>query len=109
MKRWIKMSAALVVSTPLSALAWDDFESMTLANALGTVLASESRCTLTYNQDAIAAFIEQSVPASDLNFAPMLNTMTMGQELQFEEMSESSQTAHCAAVKQSAKHFGFIE
>lgn len=83
--------------------------SMTVANELGTVLASEAACGLDFNQQAIANYIEQNVEATDMGFASMLDTMTLGHEYSIKEMSASAKTAHCTQIKRVAKAFGFID
>lgn len=86
----------------------DDMQAMSAAMALGSVLAAEQFCDLTYDQDAIAAHIAKTVPPERMDFANTLQTMTMGAEFNQQSMSASSKTAHCAAIRQSATHFGFI-
>lgn len=77
------------------------------AIALGTVLASEEICGLTYNQDAIGKYIEQNVAADDMQFASTLQMMTDGTRLNLQEMGKSQLTAHCAQIKRVAKSYGF--
>ncbi len=76
--RW---TIALVFCGVATAAAAQDLKSMTLANELASVLASEELCGLAYNQDAIAAFIDKRVKADDLSFANYLRLMTSGQEV----------------------------
>ena len=83
-------------------------DSMTLANELGTLLASEEICGLTFKQDAIQAFIEKKVRANDLSFPPTLNVMTTGAEAQIKDMSTSARTAHCAQIRRLAVSYGFV-
>lgn len=82
---------------------------MKLATEVGTVLASEEGCGLTFDQPAIAAFIEAKVPADDMSFASTLSMMTKGSAYQIEEMSASSKTAHCTQIKRVAASYGFIQ
>ncbi len=84
-------------------------ESMGRAQELGTVLGSENLCDLTLDQAGIEAWIAANVAPDDLSFASNLQTMTMGQEFQQNNMSASSKTAHCAAVRQSARTMGLIK
>ena len=83
-------------------------DSMTMAMNLGNVLASERPCGLTYDQDAIRAFIEAKVQPGDLGFASTLSMMTTGAEAQISEMSQSQRTAHCAQTRRVAKTYKFI-
>lgn len=106
MYRILIAAAFAAASTPVLA---QGLESMRLATELGTVLASEEPCGLTFDQSAIAAFIEGKVAADDMSFASRLNLMTKGQEVQIEEMSASSKTAHCTQIKRVAASYGFIQ
>lgn len=96
---------ALLMTAPVAA---QSMSSMTLANNLGTVLASEEFCGLTYNQSAIKAFIEKSVKADDMSFPSTLSSMTMGAKYSLKDMSPSDKTARCAQVARIAKSYGFI-
>lgn len=100
--------AAVLAAASSPALA-QGLESKKLASDLGAVLASEEACGLSFDQSAIAAFIEAKVPADDMSFASTLSLMTKGQEVQIEEMSASSKTAHCTQIKRVAASYGFIE
>lgn len=84
-------------------------ESMQSAQQLGTVIASEKTCGLTLNQPGIEAWIASNVRNDDLEFASTLMMMTQGTEFQLAEMSASSRTAHCAAVRHTAKSMGLID
>ena len=97
--------AAMLAATPAAA----QLETMQLAVELGSVLGSESFCGLTYKQDRIAAFIAEKAPANDMGFAPNLAMMTQGADFQNQSMTPSAKTAHCAAITQTARHFGFID
>ncbi|UWU80723.1 signal recognition particle [Bradyrhizobium huanghuaihaiense] len=82
---------------------------MNLANELGSILASEKVCGLTYDQAAIAAFVEQRVPANDMSFPSTLNMMVTGNAVQIEGLSPSAKTAHCTQVRRVAKSYGFAK
>ena len=99
---------ALATSAVFSAAHADSFESLALANALASVLASEEPCGLKYDQAAIAGFIEEKVSADDMGFASQLNIQTIGSKVMIDEMSESQKTAHCAQTKRVAIRYGFI-
>lgn len=94
----------IAVATPAAAQS-----SMEVAMQLGSVLASEEPCNLTYDQAAIEAFIDKKVKATDLDFAGTLVMMTKGQEFQIKSMSKSALTAHCTQVRRTAKAFKFIQ
>lgn len=94
-------TATMVFATPAMA------DSMTTAVSLGSVLASEEFCGLTYNQDAISTYIAKNVKDDDMQFPSTLQMMTEGQKFQLKEMSNSQVTAHCAQIKRLAKSYGF--
>jgi hypothetical protein len=54
------LTGLLILGGPGSASA-ASLESLTLATALGDVLASEAFCGLSYDQDAIKKFIDENV------------------------------------------------
>lgn len=99
--------AGIVAAGP--AVAMTDIEAILLANSLASVLASEQACGLSYDQTAIAAFIAKEVPPERMDFASTLQTQTMGQEMMMADMSASAKAAHCAAIAQTAAHFGFTK
>lgn len=102
--RLLLVALALVTATAAHAQ-----NSITLALQLGSVLASEEPCGMTFDQAAIAAFIESKVKATDLDFPSTLNMMTQGQEVQIRDMSKSALTAHCTQVRRLAKSYKFIQ
>jgi hypothetical protein len=103
----VKLAAILILAAA-PALA-DDLETMELASNLGAVLAGGDKCGYTFDNDAVIAFVREHVPADDLGFAAMLNTMTQGAGFQLEELSEAAFIAQCAVVEQTAKHYGFMK
>lgn len=105
--RTAALAILAILATP--ALAMDDLELFTVSGALGGIIASETACGLTYDQDAIAAWITANVPPDRVDFAGMLQTQIMGQEYNLQGMSKSAMTAHCASIAQTAKHYGFIK
>lgn len=99
--------AALGASTP--AFAQDPLVTMVRASELGSVLASEGICDLSYKQEAIEAWISAKVPANDISFASTLDTAVMGGKFGYKDQTPSERTAHCAAIRKTAKHYGFID
>lgn len=91
-----------------TAAAMDDLEAITIAGSLGSVIAAENACGLTFDQSAISAYITETVPPDRMDFASLLQTQVLGQEAMLTDMTESGLTAHCTAITQSARHFGFI-
>jgi len=80
-----------------------------VAHELGSMLASEKFCELTYNQEAIAAYIEQNVDEGDMGFASMLRLMTTGHSVGLKELDESGKSAHCTQIRRVAKKYNFTE
>jgi hypothetical protein len=97
---------ALIVPTAAQAT---NLDSMDLAHQLGSVLAAEEFCGLTYKQDAIVRFVEKKVRADDMAFASTLEMMTAGQKVTQQGMSVSAKIAHCTQIRRVAKSQGFIE
>ncbi|AZV00403.1 hypothetical protein pthi1_p38 [Paracoccus phage vB_PthS_Pthi1] len=89
--------------------AQEDLARMIRAGELGSVLASEEICGLSYKQAAIEAWIDKNVPADDIMFASSLDTAVMGGKFGYRDQTTSERTAHCAAIKKTAKHYGFID
>jgi len=84
-------------------------DSMWMANELGTILASEEYCGLTFSQDAIAEWIDQNIDPSDMGFSGTLQMMTEGARYNLGGMGASRKTAHCRSIERSARHYGFVE
>ncbi len=101
------MTTALL-ALPISAQA-QSLQSLEAATNLGSILAAEQKCSLSYDQDAIGKWIEENTDPSDMGFASSLNMMTQGAEYNLHGMSESATTAHCSSVKRTAKHYGFVK
>lgn len=101
--------AAGVAALAVPAAALDQMERLQLLNGLSTVMASEELCGLSYDQAAIEAYVDAEVPADDMSFISELALMVMGAGALHESLTESQRTAHCAAVRRSARHYGFLE
>lgn len=108
MAKRIGLPFALMAMLPCTAIA-DDLEVMQRAGELGSVLAAETFCGLVYDQTAIQAWVTANIPPEDMGFPSLLNMTVMGAELQQKNMSSSAKTAHCAAIIQTAAHYGFIK
>lgn len=106
MRAW--MVAAMIGGAPMVAQA-QDLGSMQVASMLGTMLAAEEMCGLTYDLDAIDRFIDDKVAADDMDFAGTLRLMTAGAGHQHSGMSEAEARAHCRQIARSARANGFIE
>ena len=94
--KWYKRVTCLVAVLALggvSSARAEDYSSSHIANELGTVIASEEACGLTFDQSAIERFINEHVKADDMSFPSTLQMMTAGTKFQIENMSKSSLTA----------------
>lgn len=105
MRTLVVGAVALFLTSQASAM---DLQTMQLADQLGTMLASEEACGLAFDQDAIERYVEDKVPAADMGFVSMLNTMVTGNKFQLGSMSASTKTAHCAQVRRAARAHGFL-
>jgi len=110
---WVRPGAiacvALILAGSIPAIALNDLQRMELAQQLGSVLAGESACGLSYDQDAISDFIEAKVPADDMQFSGLLTLMTSGVEYEVSEMSVSQMTAFCTQTRRVARSYGFTK
>lgn len=100
--------AALALGVTAAPLPSFGMDSMTTAMELGSVLASEEACSLTFDQAAIERFIEGNVAPDDMGFASTLQMMTEGTRYQIGSMSISAKTAHCSQIRRVARANGFI-
>ncbi|WP_298981590.1 signal recognition particle [uncultured Roseibium sp.] len=108
MKRLLISAAALAALTT-TAVAWSDQDRSELAFALGSILAAEDFCGLTFNQAAIEAFIGENVPAGDMHFSAQLWLLTNGSKESLKVMSESQLTAHCSQTRRVAAEYDLTE
>lgn len=95
-----------VIVTPAGA---DELSSMNMAQNLGSVLAAEDFCGLSYDQTAIQAFISKHTSPNDMGFSSTLSMMTDGTKVELQSMSPSSKTAFCTQQGRVAKNYGFIK
>ncbi|MFB2530686.1 hypothetical protein ACEYYA_00795 [Paracoccus sp. p3-h83] len=108
------MTRALILLTLIAAPAWADdpmagLKAMQAASGIGTLMASEKYCGLTYDQAAITAYVTAQTPAGDLNFAQQIDVGRMGEEFAQKDRPDSGKTAHCAAIAKAAADHGFIK
>lgn len=98
-----------LISGAATAQGFGQFENMQKAQELGSILAAEEYCGLSYDQNAIASWIDQNVDPGDMGFAGTLEMMTQGAQFDLSSKSASSKTAHCHSVERTARHYGFID
>nr|WP_278520431.1 signal recognition particle [Brucella anthropi] len=101
--------AGLTVVGLCSIASAQKVDTWNIASGLGRVIASEEICGLSYSQQAIEKFIDEKVPADDLNFPGNLTIAIGGNTADLKAMSASQKTANCTQVKRIAKSYGFID
>ncbi|WP_236764482.1 signal recognition particle [Agrobacterium tumefaciens] len=106
MKPTLILAPLLMFATAVSAAP--EKVSGQIAVQLGTVLAAEDFCGLTYDHKMIEAYIEKNVPADDMGFPSFLELMTSGRKSKQKKMTPSAKAAHCAQISRVAKANGFI-
>jgi hypothetical protein len=102
----VSMSIVAFFAHPAQA---QDIQSIKLSQELGSILASEDFCGVSYDKAAIERFIEARVKANDMGFVTMLNTMTTGSRVQLQQMSEAHKVAHCAQIRRVSRSLGFAK
>ncbi|NKX16146.1 hypothetical protein [Brucella pseudogrignonensis] len=98
---------ALLASSAIASSA--NFDEQKVANDLGTVLAAEEACGLSYDQDAIQKYVTEIVPSDVTSFPGTLGLWTRTRKDQMQTMTGSEKTAQCASIKSIAKTYGFIK
>lgn len=98
----------ICTAIPISTLA-DDRSTRDKTHNLGAVIGSEKFCELTLDQPAIAAYIEQNIPAEELDFPEKLNMAVLGAQLYFDGMSASTKLAYCTGMRRTAKAYGLAK
>jgi hypothetical protein len=78
------------------------------AEQLGNLIGSETACALSFDKNAIRAFIEKNVPADDLDFARNLETYIFLAETHAKNMGSTEQVARCFQIKRSAEALGLL-
>jgi hypothetical protein len=106
-----KIAAALCTSMVLPSFcpAVADSSTDMMSLQLADLLSSESFCGLSYDQDAIKAFINTHVAADDLKFTVVLQLDIAGDKFAFKDMSPSDKTAHCTQIARVARSYNFIK
>jgi hypothetical protein len=92
-----------------AAAAKDTYDPYKVGEELGSVIGAESACGLTYDQGAIARFVAERVPATDMGFAHILSVNVTYVKRQFDQKSQSELTAYCTQTKRVAKQYGLIQ
>ena len=80
-----------------------------LASELAMILASEELCGFEYSEEAIDQYISENVDPSEIGFAAALFNFSRSAERRFAKIDGSRKVAHCAAVANTARHYGFLK
>ena len=92
-----------------TAAGAQSLDMLSKAESLGTILASEEFCGLSYDQAAIRSWIEKNIPAGEMAFPSYLQSGVASASFQLQGMTASAKTAHCSAVAQTARFYGFTK
>lgn len=96
---------ALIATVATPAHAEDSFP---FALKLGDLIASEQTCGLSYDPDAVNAFIDQNVAADDIGFPDTLGMTTRSAARKQKDLAGIAKSAHCHAVERIAREHKFI-
>lgn len=102
------ISIIMLAMLPSIASA-QSIETIDKATNLGTMLAAEKVCGLSYDQTAISQWIDDNVASDAMDFSGTLSSMIVFAKYQLSELSPSERTAHCRSIIRTAKHYGFVE
>jgi len=81
----------------------DDF-----TTGMADLLAGESYCGLSYDQDALAALIASKVPADDMGWTQMLAGIKFLSGERLKRFTPSEKTVHCTQLNRLAQSFGLV-
>lgn len=100
--------AAFALAMTTGPVFADALENLSKGMALGTLIASEDYCGMAFDQSAIERWIGENVPATAMDFPQLMEMGRTGEEYERQDRTDSAKTAHCAAMRQTARHYGFI-
>ena len=75
---------------------------------LSTAQGMSTSVVMTFDKNAVRAFIEKNVPADDFDFTRTLNTHVSLAEYRAKEMGSTQLAAHCFQVKRNADALGLL-
>ena len=106
MKHVYIVAVIFAVASPVAAF---NLQNAQVASDLGQLIAAEEFCDLSYNHDAIDAYIDSRVDHADMGFPQMLAGQVAVAEYTIEGMSDTNRRAHCRAVAATARVHNFID
>ncbi len=83
-------------------------KTMNAAEQLGKMIAYEKKCGISYNQEAIANWLDKNFPG-DMEFSSLLAGSILLEKYQINGRSSMENTITCTIVRRAAKDKGFIE
>jgi hypothetical protein len=83
-------------------------ENLRLAGDLGSIIGSAEPCGYTLNDDAVSAYIEANVPASDLGFADNLRNNISYKRMLASDMTGLELRVYCETTQRAADGLGFL-
>lgn len=105
----MKTLAAVIVLTLCTWARAGDFDLFAVSEGLGSLIASEEPCGLTFSHDAVGRWIEANVPADNIDFPNFLDRAIEGHKMAIADLSATALVARCAQIARAAKSHGFID
>lgn len=87
-----------------AAAAYDPFPS-----DFGELLGTEARCGLTFDQDVIAALVDEKMQAGDLAFSGIVTAYASISDGRLQTATDSAKTVICRAAATNAKALGILK
>lgn len=98
----------VAVSASLTATVTFAQENLRLVGDLGSIIGSAEPCGYALNEDAVSAYIEANVPASDLGFADTLRTNIGYKRKLATEMTGLDLRVYCETTQRAAEGLGLL-
>lgn len=100
---------AVLVLVGSTALADEYPDQFIFASQLGTLLGSELPCGMSYDIQAVNAYIDANADPKDLSVLSQLNFHTFSTKGGLETMDATAKAAQCRVAARSAAALGFVD
>ena len=80
-----------------------------LANDLGSIIGGSAACGFHLKEEAVIAFIDDRVEASDMGFVSSLDAWSQIGRERADDWVGINRVAQCRAVENTAREYGFID
>lgn len=107
MKR-LAMIAALVAAPGAGAAQESDFVAMELAGQMATLIRMQEPCGLSYDMEAVRAWLRDNVPDDTAGFPTMLQQQINLQEITSPVPEGAQLQIQCLGVEETARNLGFV-